>query len=148
MHKNNLNAYYTHDCILKKFREMLLTTLEHNQHDVIDVIWRLPVWNVKIRRYLWNCQIIFRCASIHGRAGFILFTIIKTILSTFFFTVSNFYKNLVKWVSSDKFPGGPVVFVNSSDHRRLCLIILTFWLLCLIILTLWRMCLIILSLWR
>jgi hypothetical protein len=37
---------------LKKIREMLLTTLEHKQHDVIDVIWRLPVWNVKIRRYL------------------------------------------------------------------------------------------------
>jgi hypothetical protein len=28
---------YTFDCKLKKFREMLLTTLEHNQHDVIDV---------------------------------------------------------------------------------------------------------------
>ena len=23
--------------------------------------------------FWWNCQIIFRCASIHGRAGFILF---------------------------------------------------------------------------
>ena len=23
--------------------------------------------------WAWNCQIIFRCASIHGRAGFILF---------------------------------------------------------------------------
>ena len=42
---------YTYDCKLKKICEMLLTTLEHNQHDVIDVIWRLPVWNVKIRRY-------------------------------------------------------------------------------------------------
>ena len=29
---------YTFDCKLKKFREMLLTTLAHNQHDVIDVI--------------------------------------------------------------------------------------------------------------
>ena len=29
---------YTYDCKLKKFREMLLTTLAHNQHDVIDVI--------------------------------------------------------------------------------------------------------------
>jgi hypothetical protein len=28
----------TYDCKLQKFREMLLTTLEHNQHDVIDVI--------------------------------------------------------------------------------------------------------------
>jgi hypothetical protein len=27
-----------------------LTTLAHNQHDVIDVIWRLPVWSIKIRR--------------------------------------------------------------------------------------------------
>jgi hypothetical protein len=35
----------------KKFREMLLTTLAHNQHDVIVVIWRLPVWNVRIRRF-------------------------------------------------------------------------------------------------
>jgi hypothetical protein len=41
----------------KKIREMLLTTLEHNQHDVIDVIWRLPVWNVKIRRYLASCTL-------------------------------------------------------------------------------------------
>jgi uncharacterized membrane protein YedE/YeeE len=29
---------YTYDCKLKKFPEMLLTTLAHNQHDVIDVI--------------------------------------------------------------------------------------------------------------
>jgi hypothetical protein len=36
---------------------MLLTSLEHNQHDVIDVIWRLPVWNVKIRRYLASCTL-------------------------------------------------------------------------------------------
>ena len=41
----------------KKFREMLLTTLAHNQYDVIDVIWRLPVWNVKIRRYLASCML-------------------------------------------------------------------------------------------
>ena len=34
-----------------QFREMLLTNLAHNQHDVIDVIWRLLVWNVKIIRY-------------------------------------------------------------------------------------------------
>jgi hypothetical protein len=33
---------------------MLLTTLKHNQH---DVIWRLPVWNVKIRRYLASCTL-------------------------------------------------------------------------------------------
>jgi hypothetical protein len=30
---------------------------EHNQHDVIDVIWRLPVWNVNIRRYLVSCTL-------------------------------------------------------------------------------------------
>jgi hypothetical protein len=48
---------YTYDCKLKKFREMLLTTLSHNQHNVIDVIWRLPVWNVKIRRYLASCTL-------------------------------------------------------------------------------------------
>jgi hypothetical protein len=29
----------TYDCKLKKIREMLLTTLEHNQHDVIDVMY-------------------------------------------------------------------------------------------------------------
>jgi hypothetical protein len=39
---------YTYNCKLNKLCEMLLTTLEHNQQDVIDVIWRLPVWNVKI----------------------------------------------------------------------------------------------------
>ena len=36
----------------KKIREMFLTTLAHYQHDVIDVIWILPVWNVNIRCYL------------------------------------------------------------------------------------------------
>jgi hypothetical protein len=36
---------------------MLLTTLEHNQHDAIDVIFKLPVWNVKIRRYLASCTL-------------------------------------------------------------------------------------------
>ena len=30
-----------------------------------------------------------------------IFTIIKTILSTFFFTIFNFYKNLVKWVLTE-----------------------------------------------
>jgi hypothetical protein len=40
----------------KKFCEMLLTTLAHNQH---DVIWRLPVWNVKIRHYLASCTLQF-----------------------------------------------------------------------------------------
>jgi hypothetical protein len=47
---------YTYNCKLKKFREMLLTTLAHNQH---DVIWGLPVWNVKIRRYLASCMFQF-----------------------------------------------------------------------------------------
>jgi hypothetical protein len=42
---------YTYDCKLKKFREMSLTTLAHNQHDIIDVIWSFPVWNIKIIRY-------------------------------------------------------------------------------------------------
>jgi hypothetical protein len=50
-----MDIQYTYDCKLKKICEMLLTTLEHNQHDVIDVIWRLPVWNVKIIRYLASC---------------------------------------------------------------------------------------------
>ena len=50
---------YTYDCKLKTFREMLLTTLEPYQHDVIDVIWRLPVWNIKIRRYLASCTLQF-----------------------------------------------------------------------------------------
>jgi hypothetical protein len=40
----------------KKFCEMSLTTLAHNQN---DVIWRLPVWNVKIRRYLASCTLPF-----------------------------------------------------------------------------------------
>ena len=40
----------------KKFCEMLLTTLAHNQH---DVIWRLPVWNVKIRRYFRDRNSLF-----------------------------------------------------------------------------------------
>ena len=47
---------YTYDCKLNKFCEMLLTILSHNQH---DVIWRLPVWNVKIRRYLASCTLQF-----------------------------------------------------------------------------------------
>ena len=38
-----MDIQYTYDCKLKKIREMLLATLEHNQHDVIDVIWRLLV---------------------------------------------------------------------------------------------------------
>ena len=47
---------YTHDCKLKQFREMILTTLAHKQH---DVIWRLPVWNVKNRHYLASCTLQF-----------------------------------------------------------------------------------------
>ena len=35
-------------------------------------------------------------------SSLLIFTIIKTILSTFFFTVSNFYKNLVKWVLTER----------------------------------------------
>ena len=50
---------YKYDCKLKKFHEMLLTTLAHSQHDVIDVIGRLPVWKVKIRRYLASCTFQF-----------------------------------------------------------------------------------------
>ena len=30
--------YTVYDCKLKKIREMLLMTLEHREHDVIDVI--------------------------------------------------------------------------------------------------------------
>jgi hypothetical protein len=33
-----IDIQYTYDCKLKKIREMLLTTLEHNQDDAIDVI--------------------------------------------------------------------------------------------------------------
>jgi hypothetical protein len=29
------------------------------RHFVVDVIWRLPVWNVKIRRYLASCTLQF-----------------------------------------------------------------------------------------
>ena len=35
-------------------------------------------------------------------SSLLIFTIIKTILSTFFFTVSNFYKNLVKWALQER----------------------------------------------
>jgi hypothetical protein len=31
-----MDIQYTYDYKLKKFGEMLLTTLEHNQHDVIE----------------------------------------------------------------------------------------------------------------
>jgi hypothetical protein len=34
-------------------------------------------------------------------SSLLIFTIIKTILSTFFFTVSNFYKNFVKWALTE-----------------------------------------------
>jgi hypothetical protein len=34
-------------------------------------------------------------------SSLLIFTIIKTILSTFFFTVSKFYKNLVKWALTE-----------------------------------------------
>ena len=34
-------------------------------------------------------------------SSLLIFTIIKTILSTFFFTVSNFYKNLEKWALTE-----------------------------------------------
>jgi hypothetical protein len=30
-----------------------------SRHFVVDVIWRLPVWNVKIRRYLTSCTLQF-----------------------------------------------------------------------------------------
>jgi hypothetical protein len=36
-----------------------LTTLARNQRDVIGVIWRLPVWNVKIIHYLALCTFQF-----------------------------------------------------------------------------------------
>ena len=50
---------YTLDCNQKKIREKLLTTLTNNHNDVINVIWRLPVWNVNIRRYLASCTFQF-----------------------------------------------------------------------------------------
>jgi hypothetical protein len=31
-----MDIQYTYDCKLKKICEMLLATLEHNQHDVIE----------------------------------------------------------------------------------------------------------------
>jgi hypothetical protein len=34
-------------------------------------------------------------------SSLLIFTIIKAILSTFFFAVSKFYKNLVKWTLTD-----------------------------------------------
>ena len=53
-----VNTHTIVNC-MEKFREMLLTILAYNQHDVIDVIWKLPVWNVKIRRYLASCTLQF-----------------------------------------------------------------------------------------
>ena len=50
---------YIYDCKLKKIREMSLTTLAHNHHDVIDIIWILYVWNVNIRRYVASCTLQF-----------------------------------------------------------------------------------------
>ena len=55
LHSNAILNIKMYSCIflgLKitqiKFYEMLLTTFAHKQR---DVIWRLPVWNVKIRRF-------------------------------------------------------------------------------------------------
>jgi hypothetical protein len=39
--------------------------------------------------------------SVLFNSSLLIFTIIKTILSTFFFTVSDFYKNLVKWALTE-----------------------------------------------
>ena len=39
----------------KKCYGALISNID--QHDVIDVIWRLPVWNVKSRRYLASCTL-------------------------------------------------------------------------------------------
>jgi hypothetical protein len=38
--------------------------------------------------WAWNCQIIFRCASIHGRAGFILFINMNQTLKDFLWILS------------------------------------------------------------
>jgi hypothetical protein len=60
---------------------------------------------------IWNEWFIFIFIDIYGEtflredwfemsdlfSSLLIFTIIKTILSTFFFTVSKFYKHLVKW---------------------------------------------------
>jgi hypothetical protein len=49
----------THTIVNWKNSEMSLTTLTHNQYDVIDVMWRLSIWNVKIIRYLASCTLQF-----------------------------------------------------------------------------------------
>ena len=67
LHNNKCDGYVpccvtvnTHTTVSwKTFSEMSLTTITHNQHDVIDVMWRLPVWNVKIIRYLASCTLQF-----------------------------------------------------------------------------------------
>ena len=55
----------------EKIREILLTSWVYKEHDVIDVIRRLPVWNVKIRRYFASCTLQFWSnltkISFHGR---------------------------------------------------------------------------------
>jgi hypothetical protein len=72
---------YTYDCKLKKFREILLTTLEHNQHDVIDVIWRLPVWNVYIRRCGEKGEIVIfltqKCSICGEKGDIVIFLTVK-----------------------------------------------------------------------
>jgi hypothetical protein len=58
---------YTYDSKLKKFREMFLTTLTHNQHDINDFIWTLPVWNLKIKRH--STRVNLRAMILRGSAG-------------------------------------------------------------------------------
>jgi hypothetical protein len=45
-----MDIQYTYDCKLKKIREMLLTTLEHNQHEktVLNPIIKLDNFGKKI----------------------------------------------------------------------------------------------------
>jgi uncharacterized membrane protein YhdT len=54
------------------------------------------VWEGSFLRENW-----FEMSNLFS--SLLIFTIIKTILSTFFFTVSKSYKNLVKWALTEAY---------------------------------------------
>ena len=67
--------------------------------------------------WAWNCQIIFRCASIHGRAGFILL-IFFNLLNLFWHTDKNFcfYTEVNFWdfVRNDNSNKGTTARLNET----------------------------------
>ena len=71
--------------------------------------------------WAWNCQIIFRCASIHGRAGFILISI----------SIWSWVRVRVFWIFSVRviilFLGGVLLVWDSSAVRQLFVCLLEPW---------------------